>query len=246
MTTGELCKKLREDVGLSQRELATAMGVSAYVIGTAESGKAYGKRKNAAISKETATKYKEYFGVDILNSEESKTDIQNDLEVSDTMSGFREAADKINKEFLYTVDKFGSVDAICPSELELLKKREEENNAYICSLEEERCNLKAELESEKAHAAFYEEKFREAQTYEDKYYKATKQIDEYNEQLTDMEYQYDILKQEYEDYKKDFNETLPLISECKDILLALLIERYREEIATKLSPIFKNPTNKPI
>lgn len=163
MTTVELCKKLRADVGLSQKELATAMGVSLNVVRLAEGGKMYGRRRTA-MSKKTAKKYKEYFGVDALKDAEDK--INEELsEKGITDPTTEDAREIIGKHigYDYTVDKFGSAKIIGVSEENLERMREEEDRNYIHELEKEIEELKASLDSEKAHADFYEKQFREAE-----------------------------------------------------------------------------------
>lgn len=187
MTTRELCKRLRKDVGLTQKELAEAMGVSVFTINIAENGRLPDRMKNA-ISKETANKYKEYFGVDIMD--QLQNEYIGDLTRA-TQERFPEKAiEEIRNTYSYTVDGNGCVTTnIKTSEEELMKKREEEDKNYISSLEAENANLKKMLEqtnhdlettlqdlrecvatnkglqdqidSEKACADFYEQRMRE-------------------------------------------------------------------------------------
>lgn len=233
MTTGQLCKKLRADVGLSQKELATAMGVSDYVIGTAESGKTYGKG-GTAISEATAKKYKEYFGVDIFDLKEAEDKINEELSEKGTTDPTTEDAREIIGKHIgydYTVDKFGGAKLKGVSEESLARMREEEDRNYIHELEKEVEELKASLASEKAHSDFYEKKFREMQNTLDEIVKK-------NDQLKDENYQfgfkYDELLGDRDALLEERDALREELSSCKkndpehDILFELLLRFYKD------------------
>lgn len=242
MTTGELCKKLRTDVGLSQKELATAMGVSDYVIGTAERGKLYGRSKTT-ISKDTVKKYKEYFGVDVLSSTESKEESQTFTDEELAMYDFENGCAPAPKnaydpmkgvkviDYTYTVDNNGCAKVVGVNEESLTKTREEEDANYIRELEKEIEELKASLENEKVHADFYEEKFRDG---EDTLKFAGEKVknlvaenqqlrDDYQELLGDRDAlleERDALRDELSSYKRNDPE--------HDILFELLLRFYKD------------------